>query len=186
MALVLGSHHRVTFTELASWPDDGRRYELYDGEVRQVPAPLPRHQMALFELGVLLRHHARPQGGLVLLSPIDIVFDELNVLQPDIVVFTSARRHFVDPNRVIRAAPDVAVEVISPSTASHDRARKLRWFERFGVREYWILDPNAGRVELRKLTDGRYRLLLTAGRGQSFTSHVLEGFTCAVDSLLTT
>jgi Uma2 family endonuclease len=186
MALVLTSEPRVTYAELSTWPEDGRRYELYDGEVRQVPAPLPRHQLAVQELYVALRSYSKDRGGLVLISPIDIVFDELNALQPDLVVFTADRRHFVDPNRVIRAAPDVAIEVISASTARHDRTRKLQWYERFGVQEFWMFDPTAGRMEIRLLVEGRYSLGGAAGQGETFASTVLDGFTCALDSLQTT
>ncbi len=183
MALVL-MHHRVTFAELSAWPEAGRRYELYDGEVREVPAPMPRHQLAMFELAVRLRTYVRGQGGVVLVSPIDIVFDDTNVLQPDIVVFTAARKHVVDLDRVVSAAPDVAVEVLSPGTAGHDRGRKLRWFERFGVQEYWLLDPAAESIEIRSLVAGRYVLMAEAGRGDSFGSSVLAGFSCAIDALL--
>ena len=186
MALVLTSHRRVTYAELSAWPEDGRRYELYDGGVRELTAPLPRHQIAALELAIALREYVRRQGGLVLVSPIDIVLDELNVLQPDIVVFTAARRHLVDVDRPIRVAPDVAIEVLSPSTARHDRGRKLQWFERFGVPEYWIVDPAAERVEVRALLEGRYRVGANAGKDETFTSKALPEFSCAVATLLPT
>jgi Uma2 family endonuclease len=184
MALVLSSHHKVTYDELASWPDDGRRYELYDGEVSELNAPLPKHQMALLELAVRVRAHAQSAGGLILVSPIDIVFNETNVLQPDIVVFTHARKHLVDINRVIRVPPDVAVEVTSPTTAGNDRIRKFNWFERFGVREYWILDPVREQFEAHMRGRDAYIPIFTGGRGEVFVSDVLDGFTCSVDSML--
>jgi len=180
---VLASRHKVTYAELATWPEDGRRYELYDGEVSEVPAPLPRHQLAMLELQDCLRTYVRRHGGVVLVSPIDIVFNETNVLQPDIVVFTRERRHFVELDRPIRVPPDVAVEVISPSTATNDRGRKLQWFERFGVCEYWILDPTAERIEVRTLVAGKYSTPVSVGRGEAFRSTVLSDFTCPADSL---
>jgi Uma2 family endonuclease len=183
MTLVQTSRHKVTYAELASWPDDGRRYELYDGEVHVVPAPLPRHQLAMLELEDRLRAYVTGHGGLVLVSPIDIVFDTTNVLQPDIVVFTADRRHVVELDAPIEQPPDVAVEVISPTTAKNDRGRKLRMFERFGVPEYWILDPGRERIEVRRLLDGRYPGPASAGRGERFASNVLAGFSCEVDSL---
>jgi Uma2 family endonuclease len=174
----------VTYTDLLSWPEDGRRYELYDGEVRELSAPFPRHQLAMLELLDKLRSYARSAGGLVLVSPIDIVFDELNVLQPDIVFFTAARRHHVQLDRAIRVPPDVAIEVLSPGTASHDRGRKRRMFERFGVPQYWILDPDLERLEVLALNRGRYVRAAEAGRGDVFQSAQLPGFACQVDSLL--
>jgi Uma2 family endonuclease len=183
MASVLGVPGKVTYRDLQSWPDDGRRYELHDGEVVVVPAPLPRHQIAMLELTDRLRTYARQHGGIVLVSPIDIVFNETNVLQPDIVVFTAARRHHVRLDEPIRVAPDVCVEVLSTGTASHDRGRKLQMFERFGVQEYWIIDPVAERVEVRALRQHQYELTLSAGRRDDLCSAVLSGFSCAADAI---
>ena len=183
MALVLSTRRRITYNEVASWPDDGRRYELYDGEVSEVPAPLPRHQLAMLELLYRLRDYVVTHAGLVIASPIDIVFDDTNVLQPDIVVFTAARRHHVQLDQVIKAPPDVAVEVVSPSTAANDRGRKLRMFERFGVAEYWMLDPAAELIEMRRLTGGRYAAPLVFGRSTHAESSVLPDFVCDVNTL---
>jgi Uma2 family endonuclease len=183
MAPVVTARHNVTYAELSAWPDDGRRYELYDGEVSVVPAPLPRHQLAALELYRQLHAYASPRGGLVIASPIDIVFTETNVLQPDIVVFVSARRHYVALDTPIRVRPDVAVEAISPSTERNDRGRKLAWFQRFEVPEYWILDPAEERLEVFKLRKGRYLRPRRFGRTDVFQSDVLAGFSCSVESL---
>lgn len=183
MALVLSSRRKITYREVASWPDDGRRYELYDGEVSVVPAPLPRHQLAMLELQYRLHDYVETHGGLVIASPIDIVFTDTNVLQPDIVVFSAARRHFVHLDEAIQAPPDVAVEVLSPSTALNDRGRKLRMFERFGVPEYWILDPVEERIEVRRLEGGSYAAPIVSGRDCRFESIVLPGFSCPVGTL---
>ena len=183
MAPVVTARHNVTYAELLSWPDDGRRYELYDGEVSVVPAPLPRHQLAMLELEDRLRAHVSARGGLVIVSPIDIVFTETNVLQPDIVVFTPKRRHLVELDAPIRARPDVAIEVLSPGTERNDRGRKLGAFERFGVPEYWILDPVAEQIELLKLRNTRYAAPRVSRRGEAFRSTVLAGFSCEVASL---
>jgi Uma2 family endonuclease len=182
-SLVLMSHSRITYDEVASWPDDGRRYELYDGEVSVVPAPLPRHQLAMLELQDRLRDYVTVHGGLVIVSPIDIVFSAINVLQPDIVVFTAARRHLVQLDEAIRVPPDVVVEVLSPSTAANDRGRKMGVFERFGVPEYWMLDPAAERIEIRRLRAGRFAAPEVVPRGGRFESGVLPRFSCGVDSL---
>ena len=184
MASVLTFRRKMTYAELASWPEDGRRYELYDGEVSELPAPLPRHQLAMFELGLQLRNYCKAHGGLTLVSPIDIVFDETNVLQPDIVAFTAERRSLVKIDEAIRVPPDVAVEVISPSTARNDRGRKLIWYERFGVAEYWVFDPVDERIEVRARHDENYVVVATAGRGEVVTSSVLPDFKCAIDSLV--
>jgi Uma2 family endonuclease len=183
MARVSTDRVKTTYTDLLGWPEDGRRYELYDGEVSVVPAPFPRHQIAMIELHRRLYDYAAATGGIVLASPIDIVFTEETVLQPDIVVFTAARRHHVELDRVIRVPPDVAIEVISPGTAANDRGRKLKMFERFGVPEYWILDPHAERLDVLALRDAGYAPAASARRGESIASSVLPGFSCDAAAL---
>jgi Uma2 family endonuclease len=183
MALVRLEKPKVTYAELEAWPDDGRRYELYDGEVYVCPAPMPRHQLALAELHDRLREHAELHGGLALISPIDIVFNEYNVLQPDIAFFEAAQRHHVKLDEAIRVPPDVVVEVISPSTVWNDLGRKKAAFARFGVREYWLLDPHIERIERHSLTAASYQLTRSAGPSDTFESIVLSGFACEVARL---
>lgn len=180
---VIAGQEKVTYAALLSWPNDGRQRELYDGEVYVVPSPMPRHQIAVLELEDHLRRYARQTGGLVLVSPIDIVFDELNVLQPDIAFFQSSRRHHVQLDRVTRVPPDVVVEVVSPSTAWNDLGRKKATFARFGVAEYWLLDPHIERLERHSLSDRDYALTFAAGPNEQFRSEILRDFSCPVDSL---
>lgn len=174
---------QATYSDIVSWPDDGRRYELYDGEVYVAPAPMPRHQIALIELQQCLYRYAQTNGGLVLVSPIDIVFSELNVLQPDIAYFSASRRQHVQLDAAIRVAPDLVVEVLSAGTARNDLGRKKATFARFGVRGYWMLDPHRDRIEEHTLVDGRYVMTNAAGRGEAFESTVLTGFRCDVNPL---
>jgi Uma2 family endonuclease len=183
MTLVNAAPQHATYSDIVSWPDDGHRYELYDGEVYVAPAPMPRHQVTLIELLGRLWRFAERDGGLVLAAPIDIVFDEQNVLQPDIAYFSAARRHLVQPDAVIREAPDLVVEVVSPGSARNDLGRKKATFARFGVREYSVVDPRCGSVEVYTLIDGRYIMTQMAERGESFGSTVLAAFRCDADPL---
>src|SRR5262245_59578570 len=139
---------RVTFAELQKWPDDGRRYELYDGEVIVVPSPFPRHQRVVFNVGEILREYELATGGLMFTVPIDIVFSEHNVGQPAAVFFRNERRHVVDMNEATRSSPDLAVEVLSRSTEARDRGRKMDLLARFQVPEYWIVDPVTNTLEI--------------------------------------
>jgi Uma2 family endonuclease len=183
MRTVQTAHRKVTYTDLESWPEDGRRYELYDGEVYVCPAPMPRHQIAVGQLHGKLILYAERTGGLVLMSPIDIVFDEHNVLQPDILFFQASRRHFVSLDKVTRVPPDVVVEVVSPSTVWNDLGRKKANFARFGVPEYWLLDPHIDRIHRYSNVGGTFEKTLDVGPRELFESIVLDGFTCPVDSL---
>src|SRR6185295_12095144 len=99
MAAMKAAHPRVSFADLERWPEDGRRYELYDGEVYVVPSPLPRHQIISARLHEAFLDYQRTHGGIVLYAPLDIVLTEYDVVQPDLLYFTPERRHLVDPNR---------------------------------------------------------------------------------------
>jgi Uma2 family endonuclease len=126
----------MTYAELEQMPDDGRRYELYDGEVFVVPSPVPLHQIVAHRLGNALEAYGRQHGGLVFLAPLDVVFSESNIAQPDVLFFVRERAHLIDLRSPIRVPPDLAIEVLSPGTEAVDRGRKMRMFERFGVKEY--------------------------------------------------
>ena len=166
---------RLSYADLERMPDDGKRYELYDGEAVVVPAPVPRHQLAALDIMRALDAYATGHGGVVLISPIDIVFTDHDVLQPDIVFFTAARAHVIDLDRAIRDAPDLAVEVLSKSTAARDRGRKKEMFARFGVPEYWIVDPLAKTIEVYTLTGNTYQLAQRAEGSDRLRSLVLAG-----------
>ena len=145
------AYPRVSFADLEKWPDDGRRYELYDGEVYEVPSPIPLHQTVSGRLYLALSDYVREHGGIVLYAPLDIVLTEYDVVQPDLLLFTRERAHLVAARKVTRVPPDLAIEIVSPSTESHDRGRKMRLLASHGVRELWLVDPDAETIEVYAL-----------------------------------
>lgn len=175
---------RVSYTDLLHQPEDGRRYEIYDGEVFVVPSPLPLHQIVADNIARVLHEYSNVQGGLAITAPLDIVFSEHNVLQPDIVFFSRGRRQLVKLDEVIRHAPDLVVEVLSPSTESTDRGRKLQTFARFGVREYWIVDPTARTLEVLSLRGRSYKLHSKVTAGETAVSENLPGLEVAIDTVM--
>jgi Uma2 family endonuclease len=174
------AERRVTYAEMLEWPDDGRQYELYDGEVVVVPAAFPGHQRVAFNIAVVLRDYADRAGGVTLIAPLDIVFSEHNVVQPDVVFFSRERRHLVKDWEVTRAAPDLAVEVLSKSTESRDRGRKMDLLARFGVPEYWLVDPAKNTLEIHVLRGTAYEPTVSARADQTISSPTLDGL--AVDA----
>jgi len=160
---------------MLEWPDDGWQYELYDGEVIVVPAPFPGHPRVTANVADLLREYAKTTGGLALSAPLNIVLSEHNVVQPDVVFFSPERRQLVKDWEVTRSAPDLAVEVLSESTESRDRGRKMDLLARFGVAEYWIVDPVVNTIEVFVLSGAQYELRVAAERGDIITSPTLAG-----------
>ena len=160
----------VSYADLQRMPDDGRQYELYDGEVRVVPSPTNRHQMVLRNLVALFLEYAKEHGGRLLFAPSDVVFTPFNVIQPDLLYFSEARRHLVQLDTPTDTAPDLTVEVISPGTSAHDRGRKQAMCARFGVSEYWIVDPLEETIEIFVLDGNAYRLAQHCGLADGASS----------------
>jgi Uma2 family endonuclease len=162
---------RVSFADLQRMPDDGNRYELHDGELCVVPSPLPIHQIVAQRLFLALNEFARDDGGAVFMAPFDIVLSDYDVAQPDLIYFGPEAARRIDIREHIPFAPDIAIEVLSPTTARLDRGRKCDLFARYGIAEYWIVDPDARLAEVRILDAGRYSepLIIRSGRYESRT-----------------
>ena len=165
----------VSYADLQQMPDDGRQYELYDGEVRVVPSPTNRHQFVLLNLVAVLMEYEQRYGGRLLFAPSDVVFTQYNVVQPDVLYFGEARRHLVQLDTPTSAAPDLTVEVVSPGTSTHDRVRKQTTYARFGVGEYWIVDPFEETIEIFSLDGHAYRAAsITAKTGDAVSPAIPE------------
>ncbi len=185
MASMQGTQPRFGYTDLLTMPEDGRRYEIHGGELVVMPSPLLCHQIAAGEIFTVLNDYRLRSGGRAVTAPFDIVFDEYDVVQPDVVFFRAERLHLLDPNSVARAVPDIVVEVLSPSTASIDRGRKMRIFAEYGVPEYWIVDPLGRQVEVHVLEDGAYRQAQVATGGDTVRSVLLPELTFTAAGIFT-
>jgi len=173
MTGVRAAQPRVSFADLERWPEDGRRYELYDGEVFEIPSPILLHQLVSGRLYLALAAYVQTHGGAVFYAPLDIVLTEFDVVQPDLLLFTRDREHLLNLRRVTRHAPDLAIEILSPGTAGNDRGRKMELLARHGVREYWLVDPEAVAIEVHWLTGTRFALASTAGPSDRVQSPLL-------------
>lgn len=149
---------RLTYQDYLALPDDGRRYELFEGELHVAPAPGTPHQRISRDLGFILHAHVLERGlGEVLFAPIDVILSRTTVVQPDLVFASEARREIIS-KRGVEGPPDLVVEILSESTAERDRGAKQQLYARHGVSHYWIVDP-AGRSLSEHLLEGRaYRL----------------------------
>ncbi|MGH9346069.1 MAG: Uma2 family endonuclease, partial [Vicinamibacterales bacterium] len=147
---------RVSFADLQRMPEDGNRYELYDGELRVVPSLLPRHEIVRGRIHEALIDYRRQWGGLVCSAPFDLVLSEFDVVQPDLIYFGPVSATRINLDEHVRFPPDLAVEVISPSTARFDRGHKRDLLARYALPELWIADPRRRRLECSVLLNSRY------------------------------
>ncbi len=140
---------RITWADAQLMPEDGKRYEAIDGELYVTAAPSRRHQWVSGNLEAALREMlVRPGHGWLYHTPIGVEFPETEEgVQPDIVyVSRAAAERLVDEG--IRGAPDLVVEILSPSTAGRDRSIKKKLYQRQGVAQYWIVDADAETIEV--------------------------------------
>ena len=175
---------KMTYDEYCLLPEDRNQYELFDGELVMTPSPTVRHQEIVGKLHAwLLAYVEKKSLGKVYIAPLDTIFNKYTVLQPDILYVSKERLSEVAKER-IEGAPDLVVEVLSPSTADKDRRRKLAVYSQFGVQEYWIVDPETRTMELYRPTGEGLQLARQFASGDTFKSHLLSGFQLQVDSLL--
>jgi Uma2 family endonuclease len=165
-----------TYDEMvAELPESNLPVELWNGDLVMSPTPNPSHQRIVFNLATLFRDFVVAKKlGEVFLSPLDVILTQRHVVQPDVFFISKARLAHVTDR--VRCAPDLAVEVLSPGRRRRDRVDKKALYERFGVREYWIVDPEACTIEVLVLEKGVYRLHALAEQGERAASKLLAGF----------
>ncbi len=173
----------LTYDDLQRFPDDRLRRELIDGELVVTPAPGTHHQAVVLELGARLLSYVKEHGGRVFVAPTDVFLSDRDVVEPDVLFVRPEHAGRVEP-RFVRSAPDVVVEVSSPSTRRLELTRKRALYERYGVSEYWYVDLDADRVEVHSLAEGGYGPPRLLGPGDTLTSSQAAGFRLDVDELL--
>jgi Uma2 family endonuclease len=173
----------LTYEDLRAYPDDNLRRELIDGELVVTPSPSYRHQRVVVRLTVELFQYEKDHGGRVVPAPLDVYFSDASVVEPDVLFVREESLAKIEP-QFIRSAPDLVVEVSSPSTRRLELTRKRDLYERFAVPEYWFIDLEAERVEVYRLVGGRYENPTLLRRHEALTSPILPGFALSVDELL--
>lgn len=174
---------KMTYDQYRRLPESRNQYELFDGELVITPPPNVAHQRIIGRLCAQLLPYVEAHSlGLLIPSPVDTVFDPYTMLQPDILFVSRARIPEVVKDR-IDGAPDLAIEVLSSSTMEKDRRRKLAVYSQFGVREYWIVDPEAQTIELYAREGGPLRLTRTFSSGEAVTSPLFPGLALPVASV---
>ena len=173
---------KYTYEDYLNTPE-GERYELLDGELILVASPNEGHQIVSIELGSLMHYHAKAEDlGRVFQAPLDIMFSDSEVVQPDIM-FISKERERIRTGANVQGAPDLVVEILSPSSLKRDWEDKRELYAKYGVKEYWIADPVHKMVSVMLLKDGILELAGTYVEGDTVTSTALEGFSVGVSEI---
>ena len=170
---------KLTYEDYAKTPE-GELWEFIDGELLNAPVRNRDHQGAGGSLGSLMFLFAQERdSGKVYFAPFDVVFSNTDVVQPDILFVSKDRQHIITEDNV-QGPPDLVVEIRSPSTARQDWTTKRDLYERYGVNEYWLVDPEAATIAVLMLSGGKFEATGIYGIGDTFTSTALEGFSLAL------
>jgi len=166
------------FRQMEFDDNDDAWYELINGELVRKQSPTVRHQRISRRIEKLLENYAdRTQNGEMLHAPLDVVLNDSNTYHPDILYIKNERKFIIDnKEEVIIGAPDMVVEILSKSTAGDDRGIKKDNYEKYGVREYWLVDPKNKAVEVYSLINERYSLVSYVVETGLVKSTILEGF----------
>ncbi|MCY4653319.1 MAG: Uma2 family endonuclease [Dehalococcoidia bacterium] len=173
---------KYTYEDYLNTPE-GERYELIDGELILVASPNEEHQFASIRLGSRMYFYVdEGELGWVFQAPFDIVFSDTEVVQPDIMFISKEREH-IRTGANVRGAPDLVVEILSPSSLRRDWGYKRELYAKYGVKEYWIADPVHKMVSVMLLKDGVLELAGTYVEGDTVASTALEGFGVGVSEI---
>lgn len=174
---------KFTYEDYLHTPED-KRYELIGGDLIMVPAPGLSHQEVSKNLYEELARHVRQKGkGVVYYSPIDVILSHVDVVQPDIV-FVSKERVSILREKGICGAPDLIIEILSPSSEYIDRETKRKLYSRYKVREYWIVDPKSRSIEVTRLVGGILKTVAVYPEGKNLRSPLLKGLRMDVKKVL--
>ncbi|HYF94032.1 MAG TPA: Uma2 family endonuclease [Symbiobacteriaceae bacterium] len=168
--------HYFTYEDYKLMPEE-KRCEIIEGELLITPSPTHRHQSLQMRLSHELYSFVMKHGlGDVVTAPMDVILSPENVIQPDVLFVANERLSIINSNGGIHGAPDLAVEILSPSTAPRDQVLKRKLYARFGVREYWIVDSESQTVEVMTLAGSTFDTWQRFTADQSLASPLLPGF----------
>jgi Uma2 family endonuclease len=159
-----------TYDDYLALPEDGKRYEVIDGEVTMTPAPIPRHQEILLTVSTRLLLFADNNSlGRIYIAPVDLALSLVDVVQPDILFVAKNRMQIVAKKNIV-GIPNLIVEVVSSSSSRWDRQEKLNLYQRYALPEYWIVDPETEAIEVYLYAESRLEKAGTLRSGDQLRS----------------
>lgn len=173
----------LTYRDYEALPNDGRRYEIHEGELSVIAAPGSRHQILSTRLAAALHVHVHARSlGVVVAAPFDVILTDTTIVEPDIIYVASDRLGQIS-ERGFEGPPTLVVEILSPSTARSDRTTKMQLYARHGVPWYWLVDPDARTVEVYRLTESAYALAARVAGDEPLSVEPLPDLVVAPESL---
>lgn len=169
---------KLTYDDFLLFPDDGKRHELIDGEHYVTPSPNTKHQAVLGNLHFIIRSWLDQHSvGRVFFAPLDIVFTQFDVVEPDLLYMSNARAAEILTATHVTGAPEIVVEIGSPSTRKRDETIKRRLYERSNVLEYWLVDPDIDVIRIYRRSGDRFERPVELSReaGDVLTTTLLAG-----------
>ncbi|KYH33898.1 Uma2 family endonuclease [Neomoorella mulderi] len=164
-----------TYDDYCRLPE-GAPYQLIGGELVLTPSPTSYHQIISMQLvSKMVAYVTAKNLGIVLHAPMDVYLEETETYQPDIIFIAHDRMDIIKPEK-IEGAPDLVVEILSPTTAYYDLRQKYKVYGKHGVKEYWIIDPQDKSIQVFSLVEGKFKLDQEIEKEGIVRSRVIEGF----------
>lgn len=161
-----------TYDDLLHWEDDRYRHELIEGEHFMTPSPNTYHQEISMNLSWYLRTYVEKNNlGKLFAAPTDVVLSDIDVFVPDLFFICTANLEYIDKNYV-SVAPDLVIEILSPSTTHRDKETKFKRYAAYGVKEYWIVDPEKQTIDVFDLEE--QGLIQTFGKNEVLNTPVFK------------
>jgi len=180
---------KLTYDDFVRFPDDGQRHELIDGEHYVTPSPNIKHQTVSINLTVLIGSWLeRNPLGRLFHAPLDVVFSNFDVVEPDLLYLSNARAAEALTPQHVRGVPELVIEIGSPSTRKRDETIKRRLYERAGVAEYWVVDPELDAIRVYRRDGDTFERVteLSADAGDSLATPLLPGLVIQVSRVFQT
>jgi Uma2 family endonuclease len=177
---------KLTYDDYVHFPHDGLRHELIDGEHFVTPTPIRKHQAICGNLfGMIWSHLREHPVGRVLAAPFDVILSDYDVVEPDLLFLTNERLSTITTSPWVKGAPSLVVEIGSPATRKRDATIKRRLYERFGLDEYWIVDPELETIDAyRNRGDGFQRVAqLSLEEDDELTTPLLPGLVLPLSTI---
>jgi Uma2 family endonuclease len=174
----------LTIADLDAMPEDGNRYELIEGELFVSRAPSLTHQEVVTNLLFWFKQYLRENPiGKVWPGP-GVIFSDFSGVIPDVVYISNERLRDIATGARVSGAPDLIIEILSPGNENErrDRHSKRQLYRKYGVKEYWIVDP--GKLAIEVYRGSRLRLVAKLGIRQEVSTPLLPGFRCSVRDIL--